>query len=72
MSAQPAEIPDDDPGWARYHQISDEWADELGRNVAYLKAACADAVPVAPEIQAILDSWREGGGDLPWVDAAPL
>lgn len=45
----------------RYHQIMDE----------YEEASRQSAVPVDPEVIAILRAWREGGTDLPWQDAAP-
>ena len=55
---------------SRELQISDEFEDTLGRCPEYLEAVCRDAVPVDPEVQAILDSWRNGGTELPWSDAA--
>lgn len=40
----------------RYHHIMDETEE-------------TSAAPVDPEVQAILDEWADGGGELPWTDA---
>ena len=53
---------------AREQQINDEWRDWIGRSTEYLRA-CASAVPVAPEVQAILDAWDNGSDEQPWQDA---
>ena len=50
MSAVPAEIPEDDPGWPRYEQTSEEWLEEwkdasLARLSALYEPPWNDAAP---------------------------
>ena len=54
----------------RFDLLHDEWLEDyLDRSTAYLKTACGIDVPVEPEVQAILEAWESGSGDLPWLDA---